>query len=98
VLKLRYVPLSLPKLYFVPVNELLGVFLSGVIVGTHKLDRSDKMTVPANDVRSVLCQFRHPQRPEWNTDKRPRLCTASIGFHIGTQHTTLPMSVHLCTQ
>jgi hypothetical protein len=63
VLKLRYVPLSLPKLDIVTINELLGIFFSDVIVGTKKLYRSDEVAVRANDVRPILCH-RMPLLPE----------------------------------
>jgi hypothetical protein len=45
--------IALPKLYVMTAIELLRIFLSGVIVGTKKLDRSDETTVPANDVCSI---------------------------------------------
>ena len=54
---------ALPKLNLVAVNELLGIFLSGVIVGTKKLYRSDEVAVRANDVRPILCH-RMPLLPE----------------------------------
>jgi hypothetical protein len=46
---------ALPQLYLVSECELLGVFLSGVIVRTEKFDCPDEMPVYANDVGSILC-------------------------------------------
>ena len=52
--ELRYAAVALPKFYVVTVNELLGVFLRGGVIGTKKLDRSDEVAVYANDIGSIL--------------------------------------------
>jgi hypothetical protein len=44
----------LPKLYIVPLDELLGVFHRGLIVGAHKSDCSADKTVFIHDVSSIL--------------------------------------------
>jgi hypothetical protein len=44
----------LPKLYIVPLDELLGIFHRGLIVGAHKSNCSADKTVFVHDVSSVL--------------------------------------------
>jgi len=63
--ELRYAALALPKLDVVTVNELFGVFLRGVVVGTKNLYHSDEVAVRANDVSSILCHriWYHPEVP-----------------------------------
>ena len=41
----------LPKLYIVPLDELLGIFHRGLIVGAHKSNCSADKTVFVHDVR-----------------------------------------------
>ena len=44
----------LPKLYIVPLDELLGIFHRGLIVGAHKSNCSADKTVFVHDVSSIL--------------------------------------------
>jgi hypothetical protein len=44
----------LPKLYIVPLDELLGTFHRGLIVGAHKSNCSADKTVFVHDVSSIL--------------------------------------------
>jgi hypothetical protein len=53
---------TLPKLYIVAVNELLGIFFRRVIVWADQLDCPKKATVYADNVSAVLCHLRHPCR------------------------------------
>jgi hypothetical protein len=43
-----------PKLYIVPLDELLGRFHRGLIVGAHKSNCSADKTVFVHDVSSIL--------------------------------------------
>jgi hypothetical protein len=51
---------ALPQLFVVTDCELLGVFLSSVIVRTKKFDCPDEMAVYANDAGSILCHSISP--------------------------------------
>jgi hypothetical protein len=55
VTELRYPAIKLPEFHVMTIDELFGVFLGGVVIGTNKLYRSDEVAVRANDERSVLC-------------------------------------------
>jgi hypothetical protein len=54
VLERRNSAIMLPKLYIVPLDELLGIFHRGLIVGAHKSNCSADKTVFVHDVSSVL--------------------------------------------
>jgi hypothetical protein len=54
VLKRRNSAIMLPKLYIVPLDELLGIFHRGLIVGAHKSNCSADKTVFVHDVSSIL--------------------------------------------
>jgi hypothetical protein len=54
VIELRYFAAVLPELYVVTINQVLGVFLRGVIIGTEQFDCSDNASVHTNDIGSIL--------------------------------------------
>jgi hypothetical protein len=54
VLERRNSAIMLPKLYVVPLDELLGIFHRGLIVGAHKSNCSADKTVFVHDVSSIL--------------------------------------------
>jgi hypothetical protein len=54
VLERRNSAIMLPKLYIVPLDELLGIFHRGLIVGAHKSNCSADKTVFVHDVSSIL--------------------------------------------
>jgi hypothetical protein len=54
VLERRNSAIMLPKLYIVPLLELLGIFHRGLIVGAHKSNCSADKTVFVHDVSSIL--------------------------------------------
>jgi hypothetical protein len=56
--KHRYRPLTPPKLDIMTIDEVLGVFFRGVVIGADKFDRSRELAVLANDVRSILSHCR----------------------------------------
>ena len=52
----------LPKLYIVPLDELLGIFHRGLIVGAHKSNCSADKTVFVRDVKlDTRPYWRHPK-------------------------------------
>jgi hypothetical protein len=53
VLERRNSAIMLPKLYIVPLDELLGIFHRGLIVGAHKSNCSADKTVFVHDVSSI---------------------------------------------
>jgi hypothetical protein len=57
VLERRNSAIMLPKLYIVPLDELLGIFHRGLIVGAHKSNCSADKTVFVHDVSSILSHF-----------------------------------------
>jgi hypothetical protein len=62
VLERRNSALMLPKLYVVTIDELLGVFHRGLIVGAHWSNCSADKTVFVHDVSSILGHnWRHPK-------------------------------------
>src|SRR5882672_7647559 len=54
VLERRNSAIMLPKLYIVTLDELLGIFQRGLIVGAHKSNCSADKTVFVHDVSSIL--------------------------------------------
>ena len=52
--ELRYATVALPKFYVMTVNEVVSVFLRGVIIGTKKFDRSNEVAIYTNDIGSIL--------------------------------------------
>lgn len=59
----------LPKLDVVTVNEVLGVFFRGVIIGAKKFDSPRELAIHTNDIRAV---FGH--RIWTGTQKRASAC------------------------
>jgi hypothetical protein len=53
----------LPKLHVLTINELLGVFLGGVIVWANQFDCPEELTVDPNNVRSISGHLRHRPNP-----------------------------------
>jgi hypothetical protein len=76
-IKLRYVPVALPKLKGVIANELLCGFDGRFVVGAVQIDYLDEMAVAANNVNSVLGhRIRLSRRfRTWNRALRLCLCT-----------------------
>jgi hypothetical protein len=54
VLEHRNSAIMLPKLYIVPLDELLGILHRGLIVGAHKSNCAADKTVFVHDVSSIL--------------------------------------------
>jgi hypothetical protein len=59
----------LPKLHVVTVNEVLGVFVRGVIIGAKKFDSPHELAVHTNDIRPA---FGHRIRA--GAQKRASVC------------------------
>jgi hypothetical protein len=76
MLEYLYFAVALPKLYIMPVNELLGVFLGRVVVATEKLDCAGKTPVGPNDTCAILGHLRPPATGL--RDGNPSVCPIPI--------------------